>query len=241
MAAMSGRSRRLAPVRTLLILAGLAWAAMAAAQDADGDLRGQIDALATRAGFAVTGLERIGEASAKPTPDGPLSRQIEELLKGYNYIIVHEANGGIHALRILNPRSAAGPAPQRGVVKTDRRGSQHIVEAELIGPKGAQRTVRLIVDTGASIVVLPSSMIEPLGFSAEELEDDEAETANGTVEVKVGTLRSVRVGKAKAGDVSVGFIADEQIGDQPLLGMSFLERFRLTIDDKTDRIVLLPR
>ena len=63
---MSGRPRRLAPVRALLILAvlvwaALAWAAMAAAQDADGGLRGQIDALATRAGFTVIGLERIGD------------------------------------------------------------------------------------------------------------------------------------------------------------------------------------
>jgi aspartyl protease family protein len=241
MAAMSGSPRRLAPSRALLILAGLAWATIAAAQDTESGLRDQIDALATQAGFAVNGLERIGDASARPTPEGPPSRQIEELLKGYNYMIVHEANGGIHELRILTPRSATGPVPRRGVVTTERRGSQHVVEAELIGPNGARRTVRLVVDTGASIVVLPSSMIEPLGFSAEELEDDEAETANGTVEVKMGTLRSVRVGDAKVGDVSVGFIADERIGSQPLLGMSFLERFRLTIDDKTNRVVLLPR
>jgi aspartyl protease family protein len=238
---MRRRPSGLGPVRALLILAGLAWAALAAAQDADGNLRGQIDELASRAGFTVNGLERIGEASAKPTTDGPPSRQIEELLKGYNYIIVHDANGGIQELRILNPRSSVGPVPRRGVVKTERRGSQHIVEAELVGPTGKKRTVRMVVDTGASTVVLPSSMIEPLGFHAEELEEDEAETANGTVEVKMGTLRSVRVGQAKVNDVAVGFIADERIGDQHLLGMSFLGRFRLTIDEKTNRIVLLPR
>jgi aspartyl protease family protein len=126
-------------------------------------------------------------------------------------------------------------------VKTERRGRQHVVEAELVGPNGARHMVRLVVDTGASTVVLPSSMIAPLGFRVEKLEEDEAETANGTVDVKMGTLRSVRVGQAKVSDVSVGFIEDEQIGDQHLLGMSFLGRFRLTIDDKTDRVVLLPR
>jgi len=84
-------------------------------------------------------------------------------------------------------------------------------------------------------------MIEPLGFTKEELDDDEAETANGIVAVKTGTLRSVRVGQATTGDVSVGFIADERIGNQYLLGMSFLDRFRLTIDEKTNRVVLLPR
>ena len=231
----------LAPVRALLILAGLVWAGLAAAQDTNGNLRSQIDALATRAGFTVNGLQRIGEASARPITEGSPSRQIEELLKGYNYIIVHDANGGIHELRILNPRSSTGPVPRRGVVTSQRRGRQHTVEAELVGPTGTKRTVRLVVDTGASTVVLPSSMIEPLGFSEEELEEDEAETANGVVAVKTGTLRSVRVGQATAGDVSVGFVADEQIGNQHLLGMSFLDRFRLTIDEKTNRVILLPR
>ncbi len=197
--------------------------------------------MASRDGSTVNGLERIGEASARPTPEGSPPRQIEELLKGYNYIIVHDSNGGIRELRILNPRSSSGPVPRRGVVTSERQGRQHTVEAELVGPTGKKRTVRLVVDTGASIVVLPSSMIAPLGFSEEELEDDEAETTNGAVAVKTGTLRSVRVGQAKAGDVSVGFIADERIGNQHLLGMSFLGQFRLTIDDKTDRIVLLPR
>ncbi len=232
---------RLALVGALLILVGLAWAVLAVAQDADGNLRSQIEALASRTGFTVNGLKRVGEAPARPTTESSPSRRIEELLKGYNYIIVHDANGGIGELRILNRRSSTGPVPRRGTVTSQRRGSQHTIEAELVGPTGKKRTVRLVVDTGASTVVLPSSMIDPLGFNAEELEESEAETANGIVEVKMGTLRSVRVDRAKASDVSVGFIADERIGNQYLLGMSFLGRFRLTIDDKTNRIVLLPR
>jgi len=232
---------RLAWARALLILVGLAWAGLAAAQDTDGNLRSQIDTLGSRAGFTVIGLERIREASARPTPEGPTSRQIEELLKGYNYIVIHGTDGGIRELRILNRGSGSPPTPQRGVVTSERQGRQHMVEAELVGPTGKKRTVRLVVDTGASTVVLPTSMIELLGFSEDELEEGEAATANGTVTVKMGTLRSVRVGRAKADDVSVGFIADERIGNQHLLGMSFLGQFRLTIDDKTDRIVLLPR
>lgn len=233
--------RRLASVRALLILVGFAWTVLAAAQDAGGSLKSQIDELAAREGFTANGVERIGDASARPTTEGPPSRQIEQLLKGYNYIIVHDANGGIQELRILNPQSSTGPPPRRGSVTSERSGRQHTVEAELVGPSGAKRKVRLVVDTGASIVVLPSSMIEPLGFDAEELDDDEAETANGIVEVKMGILQSVSVGLAKASDVAVGFIADERIGNQFLLGMSFLNNFQLTIDDKTNRVVLLPR
>ena len=238
---MSRKPVRLVLACGLMMLAGLGWAMSAAAQNAAGSLRSQIEELASQAGFPVNGLERIGEAPARPAAEGPASRQIEELLKGYNYIIVHKTDGGIEELRILTPRSSTGPPPQRGAVTSERQGSQHVVEAELVGPTGNKRTVRLVVDTGASTVVLPSSMIEPLGFDAEELDEDEAETANGTVEVKMGILRSVRVGQAKASDVAVGFIADERIGDQHLLGMSFLDRFRLTIDEKTNRVVLLPR
>ncbi len=59
--------------------------------------------------------------------------------------------------------------------------------------------------------------------------------------MKLGKLNSVQVGHAHVRDVAVGFIEDEKIGEQHLLGMSFLGRFRLTIDDEGNRIILSPR
>lgn len=238
---MIGKPVLLAIACAVAILAGLADAASTSAQTAEANLRSQVDALASESGFAVTGLERIDDVAARPAPEGPTPRRIEELLKGYNYMIVHDQEGGIRELRILNRGPAPGSIPQRGVVKSERQGRHHVVVAELVGPNGKEETLRLVVDTGASTVVLPSSLMETLGFNADELDEGEAETANGTVPVRMGILSLVRVGKAEASDVEVGFIADEHVGDQRLLGMSFLERFRLTIDEKTNQVVLLPR
>jgi aspartyl protease family protein len=99
----------------------------------------------------------------------------------------------------------------------------------------------LLVDTGASTVVLPNSMMEELGFKPNELRDGESQTAAGSVNVKLGQLYSVQVGHAHLRDVAVGFIDDDKLGEQPLLGMSFLGRFRLTIDDENNRVMLLTR
>ena len=95
-----------------------------------------------------------------------------------------------------------------------------------------------MVDTGASTVVLPKSMIGQLGFAVDELRDGWTQTANGRVRVKTGTLRSVAVGSAMAQDVTVTFLEDKRLNGARLLGMSFLQRFRMTIDDANNRIIL---
>jgi aspartyl protease family protein len=57
----------------------------------------------------------------------------------------------------------------------------------------------------------------------------------------MGRLRSVQVGNARAEDVRVAFMQNRRLGDVLLLGMSFLERFRLTLDDARDEMILQPR
>lgn len=97
----------------------------------------------------------------------------------------------------------------------------------------------LLVDTGASTVVLPSSMMESLGFQPEALENRVAQTANGKVAAKVGVLSSVIVGAVRADEVRVTFVPDGGLSANNLLGMSFLERFRVTIDDAGQRLILV--
>ena len=121
------------------------------------------------------------------------------------------------------------------------RDRQHLLEAVLVGPGGTRQTFPLMLDTGASIVVLPSSKIEALDFAPGDLRPGTASTANGQVPIRIGTLRQVRIGRAKVDGVADGFIADDKIGENALLGMSFLDHFRVTIDDTADRLTLLPR
>lgn len=220
------------------ILMALALAVQADTVEADPDLRAQIEALASRHGFAVDGLERLEAAPAKAVTGDSLNRDLRAILGDYNYLLVHDPDGEIRQLRILGIKS---PAPPRHVVRTTRRGTHHLVETELVGPTGKWQTFSLMLDTGASIIVLPSSMIEELGFRLEDLSLGTANTANGPVPIRLGKLRQVRIGQARVDQVAVGFVADDRIGERYLLGMSFLNHFRVTIDDRTNRLTLLPR
>ena len=96
----------------------------------------------------------------------------------------------------------------------------------------------MIVDTGATTIVLPSSLIERLGFIAGDLTDGLVETANRRVPGKKAVLTTVSIGETVERDVAVTFIDDSRLGGTMLLGMSFLGRYRLTIDDADSRITL---
>ena len=197
--------------------------------------------MAAAEGFAVDGLDRLADAPAPIIPGGQLGVRIGRLLGEYNYIMVHDAAGRIVDLRISGLRGPYRPVPPRHRVKTRRRGSHHLVEATLTGRRGATSRLQLMVDTGATTLALPLSQAAALGFRPGDLEDGWSETANGRIPVKLAELASVRVGWAVEQDVRVAFIADDKLAGNALLGMSFLERFRLTIDDERDQIILNAR
>ena len=124
-------------------------------------------------------------------------------------------------------------------IKTTRRGPHHHVEAALSGPNGYPQVLTLLIDTGATTVVLPASLSSALGFRREDLQDGWTQTANGRVPIKRGILASVKIGDATAENVEVSFIADELLGVQKILGMSFLRNFRMSLDDKNNELILL--
>ncbi|MFQ5774552.1 MAG: TIGR02281 family clan AA aspartic protease [Kiloniellaceae bacterium] len=215
-----------------------ALAAPALAEVPEGGLQAQLRTLAEAEGVAVKGIERVGEASAREMEGGNLAARLKSLLFGYNYMLMHDSAGNIAEVRILGVERPAAAIPSRFAVPATRRGPHHEVDAVLVGPTGAWRQLPLILDTGASTIVLPASTIGRLGFRAADLEDGMAETAGGQVKAKVGRLASVTVGQAVVRDVAVLFIEDARIGGKALLGMSFLDHFRLTIDDAGQQIIL---
>lgn len=206
-----------------------------------GTLRAQIEELAARENFEVLGLDAVEGAAVDDAARG-LAARLRGLLRGYNYMLLYGESGAPRALRILGPQPSPGQVPSpHHAVPTARQGPHHLVEAELTGPTGARRRVTLIVDTGATTVVLPRSLIAPLGFDDGVLRDGWSETANGRVAIKSGRLQTVRVGTATADDIAVAFIADDRLGAKRLLGMSFLGRFRVTLDDTEDQITLVAK
>lgn len=230
--------------RTGLVAAGLALllclgsAAKAAdAPPADASLHAQIAALARANGFRLVGGDRIAQA-APIEASGSLEDRIRMLLEGHNFAIVRGDSGGIAAVHVAG---AKGPPPERTAkvsVKTVRLGANHFLDAVIMGRRPERRRVRLMVDTGASKVILPMSMMGPLGFRPGDVTEATLQTANGEITGKSGVLRSIEVGGAFQRDVAVAFVDDAGLGDTKLLGMSFLSRYILTIDDTANLITL---
>ena len=209
-------------------------------QGAGKDLRTQLEELATKHEFIIQGLNRIGNEPAREV-SGQAPEQLKNLLQEYNHVILQDGSGDIEKVLIYSlKRSDAEPA-QGYRANMTRRGRHHVVKAVLVGPTGARRTETLIVDTGASAIVLPQSMTKALGFQENGLRDGWSQTANGRVRTKRGVLRSVQIGQVVVENVEVNFIENEALGGNSLLGMSFLGRFRFTLDDDNNELILLEK
>lgn len=226
--------------RLLVLALGLLGTMPTFADAATPDLRTALQDMAVIHGFVVQGLERIEPGPAHPS-DGDLIEQVRQLLDGYDYVLLHTPSGEIEKVLITGPKLLVPQQPRQLTVKTSRRGAQHLIEAVLTGPGTARQKALLVVDTGATTVVLPNSMIEELGYSASDLQEGWAQTANGKVSAKLGALRSVEVGRFIAQDVTVTFVADDRLSGNKLLGLSFLERFRVTLDDAKSQLVLIAK
>ncbi|QSA96157.1 TIGR02281 family clan AA aspartic protease [Methylococcus sp. EFPC2] len=203
-------------------------------------LRAQLSAYAQRQGFAVEGLDHVRD-EAMPAAEGDVRETLQKWLEAYNYLIVGGAGGKIERVRITGikqPRSKNSISP---TIHTTREGVHHRVTAYLTGPNGIAVETSLIVDTGASSIVLPESLAPALGFAVEHLQSGSSRTANGVVKVKTGTLNAVRLDQVSSADVPVVFVPDRRLGDVRLLGMSFLNRYRFTLDDDRDELILLSK
>lgn len=204
------------------------------------DLRTQVSQLAASQGLVVQNIQRVGSEPAR-SARGTLREQIASLLLGYNYALMDGPDGQLARLVILG-RQPPTPAPVREhLIKTQRVGAHHLVQARVLGPNGVTRAVTLLVDTGATTVVLPASLSEPLGFDPDHLTDRWVQTANGNIPAKAAVLPAIAVGDATATDVAITFVADQRLGVTGLLGMSFLQRFRVAFDDTSDQIALTAR
>ncbi len=226
---------------TLLAVAALVVAAGAGAQTdrpaGAGSLRAVLAELAAAHGIVVRGIETVDDQPA-PAVSGPPGRRIEALLADHNYMLVRKPGGGVESVIIMGRKTRVVAPPESIDIETSRRGAHHVVIGVLTGPDGDRVTVPMVVDTGASTIVLPSSLIERLGYQAEALENGVMETANRRVPGKKAILASVKIGESVQRDVRVAFIDDDRLGGTMLLGMSFLGRYRLTIDDADNRITL---
>jgi aspartyl protease family protein len=205
------------------------------------DLRDTLQELSRRHAFTIEGLDRIQPEEAQEAVSGELPARLRDLLRNYNHLMISGRGSTVEKLVILGIKRGSPGMPPDPAVSLTRDGPHHRVEAVLTGPNGRPMPVSLIIDTGASNIVLPESMIPALGFRAETLQSSTSQTASGTLPVKIGTLKSVAVGQNRAVDVVVNFVEDRKLGPLHLLGMSYLGRFRFTIDDEKSELILMAR
>lgn len=147
------------------------------------------------------------------------------LIVGYAYrdevsMVVNRVAGDL-----LPPGS--GIAVETGVpgeraVRIRRRGDGHFVASSSVNGQ----TVRMLVDTGASTVVLRPADAEKVGIDADTLSYSVAvNTANGMTYAAPVRLRSLAIGPVELRDVDA-LVAKPGTLKESLLGMSFLRRLR---------------
>lgn len=200
----------------------------------------ELEGVSAEYGILIEGLEKTSAAPAR-SAQGSLREQLRQLLFDFNYILVQSPGGSVEKIFILNQKKAAPEPPEYPehiVLNTIRNGDHHVVRAIVQGPSRASIEVSLLVDTGASLVVLPASMLSKLGFSPDELESQEIATANGRLHAKIGQLTSFQMGSERMHAISVAFIEDSLLGSNGLLGMNVLGHYLVTIDDQQNLITL---
>ena len=202
-------------------------------------LRSQLEALAHENHIQLEGLDRLVAAPARKV-GGDAVQQIKSLLNDYNFMIVGHGDK-IERLTITSLKQLIPKPRFNGAVKTRRLGVHHQVQATLNGPNNVALRVTLLVDTGATTLVLPESMAAQLGFDPTNLQAGVSQTAGGTIPMRLGVLQSVEVGGVLAENVQVSFIGDKQLNGANLLGMSFLNRFRFSLDDENNELLLLSK
>ena len=123
------------------------------------------------------------------------------------------SSNGAQALIVLRP------SPNHTLVyRADRRGHFTLTAAVNGSP------IRLVVDTGASLVALTLDDARAAGFGRSELGFNQiTHTANGPVRFAPVNLREIRIDQLSIENVPAAVIENL---DQSLLGMSFLKRLK---------------
>lgn len=205
------------------------------------DLLQQVHSLQVRMNIQITGLENIEPEADKVMATGSLEQQIEQVLASYNLIISRNAKKQIAHIVIIDkkPNPDDHSEDQRIVLPTSRKGNHFLVPVAISGNGSQWQTLDMIIDTGADLIVLPESLIKQLGFAENSLSQRKMQTANGTTIAKTGTLQKLEIAGETVENVAAAFIPDELLGKHSLLGMSFLGRYQINIDDKTQLFTLI--
>jgi len=124
------------------------------------------------------------------------------------------------------------------VIPAVRSGNHLFVEVEI----NDYQTVTLLVDTGATDIMLTAAVAYELGLRESGTIAASYHTANGPTQQFITILESVRIGEAEQNKVRASFGKGMTDGfEDGLLGMSFLKHYHVDIDLKREELHLRPR
>jgi len=139
-------------------------------------------------------------------------------------------------------RATAAPSPQRAAAEApaDLHGEKSIA-ADAGGQFSTDaliggQSVRMLVDTGATMVVISAKLADRLGLSPEAGRKWQVHTANGDAFATETLLPSVDLGTVYMSNVPA-LIADRSAGEVNLLGASFLKRLA-SVEQRNGVLVL---
>ena len=154
-------------------------------------------------------------------------------LRWQDEIAVIERDGLPYLLRLGSTPSrvggAAAAAGGREIVIAAGPGGHFITGGSING-----RSVRFMVDTGATVLALGREEAQRLGLDLSTARPAISETANGPVAVQMLTLNRVRVGDVEVANVAAVVVPASM--PYVLLGNSFLTRFQMRRENDVMRL-----
>jgi len=142
----------------------------------------------------------------------------------------------------LQPSVSGQPAPVAGAITipVTKIGRSLVVRARVNGTSDA----RLIVDTGAEITVFSHAVALEAGLlPSQTVATVTLNTAGGSVRADVFRVGLVALGEAEVRNVTAAVhdLSDAPAGIDGLLGLTFLDRFLVTLDMQKGELRLTPR
>ena len=125
--------------------------------------------------------------------------------------------------------------PQKFAIPLTREDGRLLVDGRI----NNNSAVRFIVDTGASITVIPARMASRLGLDSKAAPLIEIRGVGGAVDGRLIEVDILKVGNAEARNFDV-VVIDDDLRELSLLGGDFLSRFQMDINYTRGQMVLQP-
>jgi len=142
----------------------------------------------------------------------------------------------LSALAVACVLMATSVLARRVEVPVDGKGRHLIVDASI----NQRVSGRFLVDTGATHCVISKQLAKDVLLTGRnDGEKIRVQTANGIVEATMGEARRIDIGDAVARDVPVAVMDQDPVpGLDGLIGLSFLQRFKYSVDSARGVLLL---